>query len=152
MTTALEGVDDKARVRLVTAVGPRERARIRTIRTSTGSSLDGTGMKLLNPGDASHAVEPVRVETLLRRQRVAGRHVRRLRALRHDRLPLVTKLETADLSALTEPGFRFPEPFTVKADDGITDLYGVMYKPFDFDPAQKYPIILYVYPGPQQRA
>jgi dipeptidyl aminopeptidase/acylaminoacyl peptidase len=37
----------------------------------------------------------------------------------------------------------------VKADDGITDIYGVMYKPFDFDPSRKYPIILYVYPGPQ---
>ena len=46
-------------------------------------------------------------------------------------------------------GFKFPEPFTVKADDGVTDLYGVMYKPFDFDPKKKYPIIAYVYPGPQ---
>jgi len=46
-----------------------------------------------------------------------------------------------------DAGFKFPEPFAVKADDGITDLYGTMYKPFDFDPAKKYPIILYVYPG-----
>ena len=46
-------------------------------------------------------------------------------------------------------GFKFPEPFTVKADDGVTDLYGVMYKPFDFDEKKKYPIIAYVYPGPQ---
>ena len=61
----------------------------------------------------------------------------------------VMKLETPDLSALKEAGFRFPEPFTVKADDGITDLYGVMYKPFNFDPARKYPIIAFVYPGPQ---
>ena len=50
---------------------------------------------------------------------------------------VVTKLETPDLSALNEAGFKFPEPFKVKADDGITDLYGVMYKPFDFDPAQE---------------
>ena len=50
---------------------------------------------------------------------------------------------------LVEAGFKFPEPFKVKADDGITDLYGVMYKPFDFDPSKKYPIIAYVYPGPQ---
>ncbi len=48
-----------------------------------------------------------------------------------------------------EAGYKFPEPFKVKADDGITDLYGVMYKPFDFDPGKKYPIIEYVYPGPQ---
>jgi dipeptidyl-peptidase-4 len=58
-------------------------------------------------------------------------------------------LEATDVSALAEAGFKNPEPFKVKADDGITDLYGVMYKPFDFDAQKKYPIIVYVYPGPQ---
>ena len=61
----------------------------------------------------------------------------------------VMDLEKTDVSALLEAGFKYPEPFIVKADDGITDLYGTMYKPFDFDPSKKYPIILYVYPGPQ---
>jgi dipeptidyl aminopeptidase/acylaminoacyl peptidase len=61
----------------------------------------------------------------------------------------VADLESTDLSAAVESGFKFPEPFKVKADDGVTDLYGVMYKPFDFDPAKKYPIIAFVYPGPQ---
>ncbi len=58
-------------------------------------------------------------------------------------------LETTDLSAMMESGYKFPEPFKVKADDGMTDLFGVMYKPFDFDPNKKYPIIAFVYPGPQ---
>src|SRR5262249_11932201 len=62
---------------------------------------------------------------------------------------VVMELEKTDLAVLAEAGFKFPEPFKVKADDGITDLYGVMYKPFDFDPNRKYPIIAYVYPGPQ---
>ena len=62
------------------------------------------------------------------------------------------ELETTDLSLLFEAGYQFPEPFTVKAGDGITDLYGVMYKPYDFDPAKRYPIIEYVYPGPQTEA
>ena len=48
--------------------------------------------------------------------------------------------------------WQIPEPFTVKADDGVTDLYGVMYKPFDFDSTKVYPIIEYVYPGPQTEA
>lgn len=61
----------------------------------------------------------------------------------------IMSLETADLSLLTDAGYKFPERFTVKAADGITNLYGVMYKPFDFDPSRKYPIITYVYPGPQ---
>src|SRR5690625_6444784 len=48
-----------------------------------------------------------------------------------------------------EAGYNLPENFTVKAKDGVTDLYGVMWKPADFDPEKKYPIISYVYPGPQ---
>jgi len=62
------------------------------------------------------------------------------------------ELETTDLTGLMASGYKFPEPFKVKADDGVTDLYGVMYKPFDFDPAKKYPVIEYVYPGPQTEA
>jgi dipeptidyl aminopeptidase/acylaminoacyl peptidase len=58
-------------------------------------------------------------------------------------------LEEADFSKLLEAGYRFPEPYTVKAADGVTDLYGVMYKPFDFDSTKQYPIVAYVYPGPQ---
>ncbi len=65
---------------------------------------------------------------------------------------VVMKLETADLTALFETGYKFPETFTAKADDGITDLYGVIYKPFDFDENKKYPLLEYVYPGPQTEA
>ena len=63
-----------------------------------------------------------------------------------------TKLEQADLSLLYAAGYKMPERFTVKAADGVTDLYGVMYKPFDFDSTRVYPIIDYVYPGPQVEA
>src|SRR3546814_5651913 len=65
---------------------------------------------------------------------------------------LMLQLETADLSQLFAAGYQFPEPFVVKADDGITDLYGVLYKPFDFDSTRTYPLIEYVYPGPQTEA
>lgn len=64
----------------------------------------------------------------------------------------MTHLEDADLSKLYEAGYKMPERFTVKAADGITDLYGVMYKPFNFNPDLKYPILEYVYPGPQVEA
>ncbi len=64
----------------------------------------------------------------------------------------IMDLEEADLSQLIARGYKFPEIFTVKAGDGITDLYGVMYKPFDFDSTKLYPIIEYVYPGPQTEA
>jgi len=61
-------------------------------------------------------------------------------------------METADLSNLMAAGYKFPEPVKLKADDGITDLYGVLYKPYDFDAQKKYPLIEYVYPGPQTEA
>ena len=61
-------------------------------------------------------------------------------------------LATADLSQLFAAGYKYPERFTVKAADGITDLHGVMYKPFDFDSTKCYPLIEYVYPGPQTEA
>lgn len=65
---------------------------------------------------------------------------------------LVMELETADLRNLFAAGYTFPEPFKAKAADGITDIYGVMYKPFNFSATHKYPIIEYVYPGPQTEA
>lgn len=58
-------------------------------------------------------------------------------------------LEKADLSGLEEIGFIPPEPFHVKARDGTTDIYGLLYKPSDFDPEKSYPIINSIYPGPQ---
>src|SRR5699024_3431422 len=58
---------------------------------------------------------------------------------------LILKLKEADLSQLFAAEYQFPEPFTVKAGEGITDLYGVMYKPFDFAFTRLYPIIEYVY-------
>ena len=64
----------------------------------------------------------------------------------------ILDLETADLSLLLEAGYKFPERFKVKAADGVTDLYGAMYKPFDFDSTKVYPICDYVYPGPQVEA
>ena len=63
-----------------------------------------------------------------------------------------TELEEADFSQLFAAGYRFPERFVVKAADGITDLHGAMYKPFDFDSTKVYPIADYVYPGPQVEA
>ncbi|MBO4624637.1 MAG: prolyl oligopeptidase family serine peptidase [Bacteroidales bacterium] len=63
-----------------------------------------------------------------------------------------THLEEADFSRLLEAGYKFPERFKVKAADGITDLWGELHKPFDFDSTKVYPIADYVYPGPQVEA
>ena len=63
-----------------------------------------------------------------------------------------TALEEADFSRLLAAGYKFPERFKVKAADGVTDLWGEMHKPFDFDSTKVYPIADYVYPGPQVEA
>ena len=56
---------------------------------------------------------------------------------------------TADISRLLAVGWVPPTPITVKARDGKTELYGMLFKPTHFDPAKKYPIVNYIYPGPQ---
>ena len=60
----------------------------------------------------------------------------------------IMDLEKADISRIKEMGWKAPERFKVKAADGVTDLYGVMWKPVDFDSTKHYPIISSVYPGP----
>jgi dipeptidyl aminopeptidase/acylaminoacyl peptidase len=55
----------------------------------------------------------------------------------------------ADLTRLRATGWQPPESITVKARDGRTDLYGLLFKPTHFDASKKYPIVDYIYPGPQ---
>ncbi|HEX9565655.1 MAG TPA: DPP IV N-terminal domain-containing protein [Gemmatimonadaceae bacterium] len=62
---------------------------------------------------------------------------------------LVMELERADISRLVATGWKPPVRITVKADDGRTDIYGLMFRPSDFDSTKKYPIINNAYPGPQ---
>jgi dipeptidyl aminopeptidase/acylaminoacyl peptidase len=61
----------------------------------------------------------------------------------------VTEIATTDITRLKASGWQAPISFTVKARDGQTDLYGLMFKPSNFDPNKKYPIVNYIYPGPQ---
>ena len=61
---------------------------------------------------------------------------------------LVNVLETADVSKLMAAGFKVPEPFVAKGRDGRTDIYGLIVKPRDFDPAKRYPVIENIYAGP----
>jgi dipeptidyl aminopeptidase/acylaminoacyl peptidase len=147
VTTAVEGVDEKTRT-LYFSAGGREKGEDPYYTHLYRVGLDGSGLKLLNPGDASHAVSVTDSARFFvnNSSRVDGAPEASLFDTAGSKL---LGLETPDLTALLEVGFKYPEPFTVKADDGITDLYGVMYKPFDFDPSKKYPIIAYVYPGPQ---
>lgn len=61
---------------------------------------------------------------------------------------LVSEIERGDISALTEAGFRLPEVFVAKGRDGVTDIWGVIVRPTDFDPTKSYPVIENIYAGP----
>ena len=71
------------------------------------------------------------------------------RSLRDGSGKLVMPLEKADISKLLATGWKAPIPFSVKAADGKTDIYGQLFRPSNFDPTKKYPIINNAYPGPQ---
>ncbi len=61
----------------------------------------------------------------------------------------VMEVEKADISKLVAMGWKPPMPITMKGRDGKTDIYGLLFRPTNFDPSKKYPIINYAYPGPQ---
>ncbi|GHJ47716.1 putative dipeptidyl peptidase IV [Catellatospora sp. TT07R-123] len=62
---------------------------------------------------------------------------------------VLVELERADVTKLLATGWSAPERFCVKAADGVTDIYGVLYRPHGFDPSRRYPVVDHVYPGPQ---
>ncbi|GAA2390569.1 DPP IV N-terminal domain-containing protein [Streptomyces glaucosporus] len=62
---------------------------------------------------------------------------------------VLVELERADIGGLTATGWTPPERFRVKAADGVTDVYGVLYRPRGFDPSRRYPVVDTLYPGPQ---
>jgi dipeptidyl aminopeptidase/acylaminoacyl peptidase len=111
-------------------------------------NLDGTGLALLDPGNALHnaRMSPNKKWIVDNYSRI---DLPTKAVLRDPTGKVVMDLETMDVSRLKELGWKPPETFQVKAADGVTDIYGNLWKPFDFDSTKKYPIIANVYPGPQ---
>ncbi len=110
--------------------------------------MDGTRLTLLTPEDADHSVTlspsgKYFVDSYSRPE------VPPVTVLRDLNGRLLLTLEKADISRLLATGWTPPTPFTVKARDGKTDLYGLMFRPTNFDSTRKYPIVNYDYPGPQ---
>ena len=111
-------------------------------------NVNGTGIALLDPGETDHTsnVSPSKRYFVDNSSRSDAKPKAVLRDMAG---ATVMDLEEMDISQLEEMGWRPPERFVVKAADGVTDIYGNMFKPFDFDSTKKYPIIASVYPGPQ---
>lgn len=111
-------------------------------------NFNGSGFTLLTPGNAYHDIQlSTNGNYLLDTYSTTGQAATTV--LRNIKGKQVMELAKDDASALFKMGWKAPELIRLKAADGITDLYGVMYKPFNMDTTKKYPIISNVYPGPQ---
>jgi dipeptidyl-peptidase 4 len=145
--TQLLRVDERARVAYFSAVG-KEKGRDPYFRHFYRVDLDGRHLQLLTPADADHDVS-LSTSGRLFVDSYSRPDVPPIAELRDAGGKLIATLETADISRLVATGWKPPTPIVVKARDGITDLYGLMYKPTTLDPAKKYPIVNHIYPGPQ---
>jgi dienelactone hydrolase len=110
--------------------------------------LDGGRLQLLTPEDADHDVT-LAPDGRYFLDSYSTPEVPPVTVLRDAAGRLVMQVERADISRLFATGWKPPLPFTVKARDGVTDLYGLLFRPTTFDSTRKYPIINNVYPGPQ---
>ena len=111
-------------------------------------NLDGTGLTLLTPEPAEHEINlsPDKKHVVDTYSRVDLPPITVLRRLRDGKI--LFQLEQADIGDLLTTGWKYPEVFTVKARDGKTDLFGAIFRPSNFDPNKKYPIIDSIYSGP----
>jgi dipeptidyl aminopeptidase/acylaminoacyl peptidase len=147
VVTEVVKVDQKERVVYFKA-GGREKGRDPYFQHFYRVGLDGKNLTLLTPDDANHEItmspsgeyftdvysKPDAAPVAVLRDRTGKQ---------------ILELERADISLLIAAGWKPPIPIRVKARDGETDLYGLMFQPTNLDTGRKYPIVNYIYPGPQ---
>ncbi|WP_439642609.1 DPP IV N-terminal domain-containing protein [Gemmatimonas sp.] len=145
---SIERLDEKSRTVWFTAAG-KEKGRDPYFRHLYRIGFNGKGPTLLTPEDGDHNVSlspdgarfvdswsrPDLPQTAVLRDAKSG--------------ALIATLEKGDISKLVATGWKPPTRITVKDRDGKWDLYGLMWTPTQLDSTKKYPIINYIYPGPQ---
>lgn len=140
-------VDEQARTIYFLAVG-KEPGRDPYFTALYRVNLDGSGMTLLTPDNANHdvAMSPNGREFV---DVASAPAAPQTTVVRDGDGKLVMDVARQDISKLRDAGWKPLTPITVKARDGKTDLYGFLFKPTNFNTAARYPIVDYVYPGPQ---
>ena len=143
----LRRIDEKSRT-LWFVGNAKERGRDPYFRHFYKIGMDGKGLTLLTPENADHeiALAPSGQYFI---DAYSTPEVPTVTVVRDLNGKSVVRLETADITGLRAIGWKPPMPITVKARDGKTDLYGLMYVPTNLDRAKKYPIVNHIYPGPQ---
>jgi len=144
----IERVDEQTRQIYFFASG-REAGRDPYLRHLYKINFDGTGLFLLTPGHGEHSVtfSPCGRYIVDTYSRVDFAPVTELR--RSSDGQLICELEKADIELLLAEGWKWPQPFQAKARDDKTDIYGVLFRPTNFDPSKKYPVVECIYSGPQ---
>jgi dipeptidyl aminopeptidase/acylaminoacyl peptidase len=146
VVSRLYKVDEKKRVLYFTVVGrePENPYFDQLYRVN----FDGSHLEQLTPEAGNHTIffspaEDYFVDTWSKPD------VPPVSVLRNLQGKVVVPLEKEDISRLVATGWKPPIPFSVKAHDGVTDIYGLLFTPEKLDPSRKYPIVDYIYPGPQ---
>jgi dipeptidyl-peptidase-4 len=147
LVTQIVRLDEKARRLWFLAQG-REKGRDPYFRHLYKVGLDGKALTLLTPDNADHeaTLSPSGKYVV---DAASRPDVPPTTTLRDGDGKLLLTLEKADISPLLAAGWKPCLPFTVKARDVLTDIYGLLFRPTDFDPNKKYPIVISIYPGPQ---
>lgn len=142
----IAGTDDERHQVYVYGYG-REKDRNPNYAFVYKADFNGSGLKLLTPENATHSIfiSPTKDYFVDNYSRI---DLEPVTVVRNSEGRFVQEVLKPDFSKLYAYGWKQPEMFTVKAKDGVTDLYGLMWKPYNFDPKKKYPIISQVYPGP----
>jgi dipeptidyl-peptidase-4 len=141
-------VDEKNRMLYFLGVG-REKGRDPYFNHLYRIGFDGKNLTLLTPEDANHDVT-FSPSGRFFVDSYSKPDVPPVAVLRDADGKMLATIEKADITRLLAAGWKPPIPFTIKGRDGVTDLDGLMFKPTNFDPSKKYPIVNHIYPGPQQ--
>ncbi|MBS1512083.1 MAG: DPP IV N-terminal domain-containing protein [Bacteroidetes bacterium] len=147
VVTRLVKIDEKNRVLYFEANG-KEKAQDPYFSHLYRVDFSGKNVQLLTPEDGNHNVtfspdSKYIVDTYSKPD------VPPVSVLRDVKGKLIATLEKADVSKLVATGWKPAETIKVKSRDGRWDLYGLMFTPTNLDPSKKYPVINYIYPGPQ---
>ena len=147
VVTRLLKVDEKNRLLYFEANG-REKGRDPYFNHLYSVDFSGNNLQLLSPEDGNHNIS-FSPDGKYFTDTYSKPDVPPTTVLRNAKGKLITTLEKADITKLTATGWKAPEPITVKSRDGKWDLYGLMFSPTKLDKRKEYPVINYIYPGPQ---
>ena len=145
--TRLLKVDEKNRT-LYFLAGGREKGRDPYFAHFYRIGFDGKNFQLLTPEDGHHDIT-LSPSGQFFTDSYSKPDVPQIVVVRNLDGKLVANVEKTDISRLLATGWKPAQPIVVKARDNTTDLHGLMFTPTNLDPKKKYPIINYIYPGPQ---